>query len=112
MRRALRNGRAWRSQHSAPEELERYVEELFLRSIVITKVCTLNLYDAAVYGQRNRQKVAEDEESHREKEEAEQKQRSKGDREVRLQVLRRQAGVEVRWAAGWLTFVAVGTVRM
>jgi hypothetical protein len=51
---------------------------------------------AAVYGQRNRQKVAEDEAAHREKEEAEQKQRSKGDREIRLQVLRRQAGVEVR----------------
>lgn len=70
-----------------------------LSNIVGTEACIFILYDAAVYGQRNRQKVAEDEEAHREKEEADQKQRSKGDREVRLQVLRRQAGVEVRWAA-------------
>ena len=27
LRQTVRNGRAWRSQYSAPEELERYVEE-------------------------------------------------------------------------------------
>jgi hypothetical protein len=60
-------------------------------------ICQLfHAVHSAVYGQRNRQRVAEDEEAHREKEQAQQKQRGKGDREIRLQVLRRQAGLEVR----------------